>query len=105
VPIIIVNPLRERGFERFTNPHSTQISSQYHQITVGGDKAALIGVCKGLFEIDDSERAKGQPGVIDRTFIAENTHGFGSFGTRVDGCGCFYGRPAQAEPISSSAQG
>jgi len=48
VPIIVFNPLRERWHERFTNPQNpaemlvkpaTQISSQYHQITVGGDKA------------------------------------------------------------------
>ena len=48
VPIVVFNPLRERGHERFTNPQNpaemlvkpaTQISSQYHQITVGGDKA------------------------------------------------------------------
>jgi len=48
VPIVVFNPSRERGHERFTNPQNpaemlvkpaTQISSQYHQITVGGDKA------------------------------------------------------------------
>ena len=63
VPIIVFNPLRERGFERFTNPQnpiemlsgaSTPISSQYHQINVGGDKAALMGLCKSLFELDDA---------------------------------------------------
>jgi len=54
VPIIVFNPLRERGHERFTNPQNvaemlvkpaTQIGSQYHQIKVGGDKAALMAVC------------------------------------------------------------
>ena len=69
VPIIIFNPLRERGFERFTNPQnpiemlsgsSTPIVSQYHQINVGGDKAALMGVCKALFELDDAERKAGR---------------------------------------------
>ena len=75
VPIIIFNPLRERGFERFTNPQSpiemlsgssTPIASQYHQINVGGDKAALMGVCKALFELDDAERKAGREGVLDR---------------------------------------
>ncbi len=88
VPIIVFNPLRERGFERFTNPqnpvemlsgYSTPISSQYHQINVGGDKAALIGVCKALFEIDDSAKKNGSAPVIDRGFIAEHTHGFADF--------------------------
>jgi anaerobic selenocysteine-containing dehydrogenase len=58
VPIIVFNPLRERGHERFTNPQSpaemlvkpaTQISSQYHQVKVGGDKAAhhhTAGSCR-----------------------------------------------------------
>lgn len=92
VPIIVVNPLRERGFERFTNPQSpvemlsgssTPIASQYHQINVGGDKAALMGVCKALFELDDAETKQGRPSVIDRDFIAEHTHGFEEFEAAV----------------------
>ena len=88
VPIIIFNPLRERGFERFTNPQSpiemlsgssTPIASQYHQINVGGDKAALMGVAKALFELDDTERKEGRAGVLDRLFIADHTHGFEEF--------------------------
>ncbi len=94
VPIIIFNPLRERGFERFTNPQnpiemlsgaSTPMSSQYHQIQVGGDKAALIGVCKALIELDDAERKEGREGVIDRVFIADHTRGFGEFEACVRG--------------------
>ena len=49
VPIITFNPLRERGLERFTNPQNpiqmvaggTRISTQYHQVRVGGDAAAM----------------------------------------------------------------
>lgn len=96
VPIIIFNPLRERGFERFTNPQnpvemlsgsSTPIASQYHQISVGGDKAALMGVCKALFELDEAERKLGRPDVIDRGFIAQHTHGFDEFEASVRGHG------------------
>jgi molybdopterin-dependent oxidoreductase alpha subunit len=92
VPIIVFNPLRERGFERFTNPQSpvemlsgssTPIASQYHQINVGGDKAALMGVCKALFELDDAEKKHGRPGVIDRDFVAQHTHGFEEFEAAV----------------------
>jgi molybdopterin-dependent oxidoreductase alpha subunit len=88
VPIIIFNPLRERGFERFTNPQnpiemlsgsSTPIASQYHQISVGGDKAALMGICKALLELEDAETKQSRPGVVDRGFIAQHTHGFGKF--------------------------
>ena len=94
VPIIIFNPLRERGFERFTNPQnplqmlsgsSTPISSQYHQINVGGDKAALMGLCKALFELDDAAKSEGHQRVLDVDFIAQHTHGFEDFEASVRG--------------------
>jgi len=66
VEIVTINPLRERGLERFINPQApgemltrseTPISSQYHQVKVGGDIAALMGICKALIEADDARRA------------------------------------------------
>ncbi len=66
VKIITINPLRERGLERFTNPQSpsemltgkeTLISSQYLQVKNGGDIAALFGICKALLELDDAAAA------------------------------------------------
>ncbi len=92
VPIIIFNPLVERGHERFTNPQnpvemlvkpSTQISSQYHQIKVGGDKAALMGLCKAVLEMDDAAREAGGERVLDLAFIGEHTHGFDKFESAV----------------------
>ena len=92
VPIIIFNPLRERGFERFTNPQnplemvygsSTPISSQYHQIMVGGDKAALMGICKAVFALDDAAREAGRERILDLGFIAEHTHGLAKFEAAV----------------------
>jgi molybdopterin-dependent oxidoreductase alpha subunit len=94
VPIIVFNPLVERGHERFTNPQSaaemlvkpsTQISSQYHQIKVGGDKSALMGLCKALFEMDDEGRETGGERILDLAFINEHTHGFGEFEKAVRG--------------------
>jgi molybdopterin-dependent oxidoreductase alpha subunit len=88
VPIIVFNPLVERGHERFVNPQNpvemlakpaTQISSQYHQINVGGDKAALMGLCKAIFEMDDAARESGGERVLDLAFINEHTHGFDQF--------------------------
>ena len=88
VPIIIFNPLRERGFERFTNPQnplemvsgsSTPISSQYHQIIVGGDKAALIGLAKAVFALEDAARAAGRSRILDADFIARHTDGLEKF--------------------------
>ena len=66
VEIIAINPLRERGLERFINPQApgemltqeaTAIASQYYQVRPGGDIAALMGVCKALIEADDARRA------------------------------------------------
>jgi molybdopterin-dependent oxidoreductase alpha subunit len=82
VPIITFNPLRERGLERFVNPQSptqmltpdsTLISTQYHQVAIGGDTAALMGVAKALLELHD------QTPVLDEAFIAEHTEGFEAF--------------------------
>lgn len=95
VPIVTFNPLRERGLERFANPQSptemlsgssTRISSQYHQVQPGGDTAAMMGIAKALFAIDEEKTAKGQAGVIDRQFIAEHTHGFEDFEAAVRHC-------------------
>jgi molybdopterin-dependent oxidoreductase alpha subunit len=86
--IITFNPLRERGLERFTDPQSptemllhksTPLSTQYHQVHLGGDLAAIMGMCKALFAADDAARAAGRPAVLDHAFIAENTDGIETF--------------------------
>jgi molybdopterin-dependent oxidoreductase alpha subunit len=88
VPIIVFNPLRERGLEAFTNPQSpiematrseTRIATQYLQVRPGGDIAAIAGLCKALLEIDDAAIAAGAPRAIDSAFIAQHTHGFEDF--------------------------
>jgi molybdopterin-dependent oxidoreductase alpha subunit len=66
VKLVAVNPLRERGLERFVNPQSpaqmltgreTRIASSYYQVKNGGDVAALFGICKALIEADDALKA------------------------------------------------
>ncbi|OWT80198.1 MULTISPECIES: FdhF/YdeP family oxidoreductase [unclassified Achromobacter] len=88
VPIVTFNPLREPGLVAFRNPQApmemvtgkkTQISTQYHQIKVGGDTAALVGLCKYLIEEDDRAQAQGNAAVLDHAFIAEHTHGYEDF--------------------------
>ncbi len=68
VKIVSINPLRERGLERFINPQApdemltgkeTRISSEYYQVRSGGDIAALFGICKALIEADDALKASG----------------------------------------------
>src|ERR1700726_4300174 len=84
VPIIVFNPLRERGLERFTSPQhpvemltlsSTPIASSYYQVKVGGDVAVLKGIMKVVVELDAKSLAEGGPGVLDREFIAAHTSG------------------------------
>lgn len=85
VPIVVFNPLRERGLEEFTNPQNpaqmltgstTRIATDYLQVRPGGDIAAIAGVCKALIELDDRAAADGTPRVLDVDFIAQHTHGF-----------------------------
>jgi molybdopterin-dependent oxidoreductase alpha subunit len=84
VPIIVFNPLRERGLERFTSPQhpvemltlsSTPIASTYHLVKVGGDIAVLKGIMKTLLELDAKSVAEGGAGVLDREFIQNHTAG------------------------------
>src|ERR1700726_899443 len=84
VPIIAINPLRERGLERFTAPQSpvemltrasTPIASSYYLVKVGGDVAVLKGIMKVVVELDAKSIAEGGPGVLDREFIAAHTSG------------------------------
>jgi molybdopterin-dependent oxidoreductase alpha subunit len=84
VPIIVFNPLRERGLERFTSPQhplemltlsSTPIASTYYQVKVGGDIAVLKGIMKTVLALDAESLAEGGDGVLDREFIQNHTTG------------------------------
>ncbi|UFN47383.1 FdhF/YdeP family oxidoreductase [Roseomonas sp. OT10] len=86
--VITFNPLKERGWQRFTNPQNpvemmtgqeTVISAQYHQVKAGGDIAALMGLCKWVVEADDRARAEGGAPVIDHAFVSAHTTGFEAF--------------------------
>lgn len=86
--IITFNPVREAGLVEFTDPqspvemltgHSTGLSHTYLQVRPGGDIAVLMGLCKHVLAVDDSRQAAGQPGVLDRGFIAQHTDGLEAF--------------------------
>ena len=87
VPIVAVNPLRERGLERFTSPQhpaemltnsATPIAQTYYQVKIGGDLALLKGMMKWLLDADAEDLAAGGAGVLDHAFIAEHTEGLES---------------------------
>ena len=86
--IIVFNPLRERALERFQAPQnliematltSTPIATNYYQLKVGGDVAAVKGIMKAVIEADDHARAADEPRVLDLDFIEGHTAGFEPF--------------------------
>ncbi|HCL51983.1 MAG TPA: formate dehydrogenase, partial [Pseudomonas sp.] len=92
VPIITFNPLRERGLERFVNPQSpsemlgpesTVISTQYHQVKVGGDLAAVMGIIKALLAMEQQASDEGKPAVLDHAFIQAHTDGLNALREEV----------------------
>ena len=92
IEVIVFNPLRERGWERFTNPQNvgemltggeTRIATQYHQCKAGGDIAAMMGMAKWLIEADEEAQRCGHGTVLDHGFIAEHTQGFDVFASAV----------------------
>ncbi|MFV3076865.1 FdhF/YdeP family oxidoreductase [Niveispirillum fermenti] len=92
VPIIVFNPLRERGWEEFVNPQHpgqmltnspTRIATQYHQPRAGGDIAAMTGMAKALLALDDDAVMTGGRRVLDMDFINRHTQGFASFEAMV----------------------
>lgn len=79
VPLLVFNPLRERGLERFRSPQhpkemltsgSTELATHYFQPRVGTDIHVLQGLMKRVCEL---ERERGD--VLDLEFIAAQTEG------------------------------
>jgi molybdopterin-dependent oxidoreductase alpha subunit len=80
VPIVAVNPMPERALIKFTEPQdivqmatfgSTEVTSEFVHIRIGGDLALIKGVMKVMFE----REAAGEV-IFDHAFIAEHTSGF-----------------------------
>ena len=91
--VLAFNPLRERGLERFADPQdalemlhngSERIASEYYQLRIGGDLAAVAGMIKHVLERDTEERAASRAPLLDDAFIAEHTDGFAAFRTGIE---------------------
>lgn len=91
--VVAINPLKERGLERFTDPQdavemlthgSTTIASHYFQPRVGGDYAVLLGMMKYLVEWNSEQLKKNKPSLFDEAFIAEHTIGFSAVLNEVE---------------------
>ena len=86
--IVSINPLKERGLERFQDPQSpaemltnasTPISSMFVRPRLSGDLALIKAVARRVLELDDDAHAAGHPRVLDTAFIDAHTTGFDAF--------------------------
>lgn len=94
--VVVFNPVRERGLERFSDPQdkiemlrggSTDIASHYLQPQLGGDMAAVRGMAKAVFAADDTAVAAGLPPVLDHDFLADHCTGLADYRAAVDATG------------------
>ncbi|OWV80489.1 CbbBc protein [Rhizobium sp. R635] len=94
--VVVFNPLRERGLERFSDPQdkiemlrggSTDIASHYLQPHLGGDMAAVRGMAKAVLAAEDAAAAAGLPSVLDHAFLAEHCAGFAEYRAAVEATG------------------
>ncbi|MEX2243553.1 MAG: FdhF/YdeP family oxidoreductase [Fimbriimonadaceae bacterium] len=74
--VVVVNPIREAGLERFKVPSNlrsllfgSRVSDVYVQPHAGGDAAFLLGVAKSVIE----------QGASDERFISDHTEGWQEF--------------------------
>ncbi|SOC36113.1 formate dehydrogenase F4A subunit [Rhizobium subbaraonis] len=94
--VVVFNPIRERGLERFSDPQdkiemlrggSTDIASHYLQPQLGGDMAAVRGMAKVVFAAEDTAVAAGLPPVLDHDFLAEHCIGLADYRSAVEATG------------------
>ncbi|MDP4002535.1 FdhF/YdeP family oxidoreductase [Methylobacterium sp. NEAU K] len=91
--VVVLNPVRERGLERFADPQNTvemlrgasrPIASHYLQPRAGGDMAAFRGIAKIVFARDAEAVAAGQPSLLDQAFLEHHTAGLDAYRAAVE---------------------
>ncbi|MEM7082971.1 MAG: FdhF/YdeP family oxidoreductase [Pseudomonadota bacterium] len=90
--VVVINPLKERGLRRFSDPQnklemlragSRPTSTDYFCPRSGGDMAVFRGMAKRIFARDASARQTGESAVLDDAFIAQHTSGIDAYRQRV----------------------
>lgn len=91
--VICLNPLKERGLERFQHPQhpiemlsngSEPTSSACFRPALGGDMAVFRGMAKFLLQWEREAQALGEAPVFDHDFIREHTTGVEAYLNVVD---------------------
>jgi molybdopterin-dependent oxidoreductase alpha subunit len=95
--VVVINPLKERGLEKFQHPQSpTEMLSnrakpthtRYLRPRLGGDMAIMRGIAKALFAWDDAalhdEPPEGRRAVLDQTFLQSQTTGLAAYRAMVE---------------------
>ena len=91
--VVCVNPLKERGLERFQHPQhplemlsngSEPTNTAYFRPALGGDMALLRGMAKFLLQWEREAQAKNEPSVFDHTFLNEHTNGVLEYLAAID---------------------
>lgn len=86
--VVCINPLKERGLERFQHPQhplemlqngSEPTNSAYFRPALGGDMAVMRGIAKFLLAWERDARERGLPPVFDHAFIDEHTSGLDEY--------------------------
>ncbi|MDW6017191.1 FdhF/YdeP family oxidoreductase [Vibrio plantisponsor] len=91
--VICLNPLKERGLERFQNPQvpiemlrngSKPTNTAYLRPALGGDMAVFRGIAKFLLQWEREAVETGGKAVFDRDFINNHTIGIDEYLKEVD---------------------
>ena len=91
--VVCVNPLKERGLERFQHPqHALEMltngdrptNTAYFRPALGGDMAMMRGMAKFLLQWERDAQARSEPPVFDHAFIEQHGHGIDDYLAVVD---------------------
>ena len=91
--VVCVNPLKERGLERFQHPqHPLEMltngdrptNTAYFRPALGGDMALLRGMAKFLLQWEREAQAANEPSVFDHAFLNEHTQGVLDYLAKID---------------------
>ena len=95
--VVVINPLKERGLEKFQHPQSPAemlgnrakpTHTRYLRPRLGGDMAIMRGIAKALFAWDDAaageQHAEGHHRILDHTFLQSQTSGLPAYRAMVE---------------------